>query len=183
MPNVPGYEVFELVGRGGMGKVYRARHIELNRTVAIKVLAHEPDDKLLARFRDEARAVAKLQHPNIAQLYDTGTADGRPFFAQEFVDGGSLAQKFAGQPQDPAFAAAVVETVARAVQHSHAHGILHRDLKPGNVLLAADGTPKVTDFGLAKQLAPAAADGSTVTHNGLTRTGEIVGTPGYMPPE
>ena len=183
VPVLPGYEVFELVGRGGMGKVYRARHIELNRTVAIKVLAHEPDDKLLARFRDEARAVAKLQHPNIAQLYDTGTADGRPFFAQEFVDGGSLAQKFAGQPQDPAFAAAVVETVARAVQHSHAHGILHRDLKPGNVLLSADGTPKVTDFGLAKELAPPAADGSTVTHNGLTRTGEIVGTPGYMPPE
>ncbi len=183
VPLLPGYEVFELVGRGGMGKVYRARHVELNRTVAIKVLAHEPDDKLIARFRDEARAVARLQHPNIAQLYDTGIADGRPFFAQEFVDGGSLAQKFAGQPQDPAFAAAVVETVARAVQHSHAHGILHRDLKPGNVLLAADGTPKVTDFGLAKELAPAAADGSTVTHNGLTRTGEIVGTPGYMPPE
>jgi serine/threonine-protein kinase len=184
VPDLPGYEIQELVGRGGMGKVYRARHVELNRTVAIKVLAHEPDEKLLARFRDEARAVAKLQHPNIAQLYETGTFDGRPYFAQEFVDGGTLSQKFAGQPQDPTFAARTVETVARAIQHSHEHGILHRDLKPGNVLLASDGTPKVTDFGLAKELTPAAGDGSTITHEGgLTRTGEILGTPGYMPPE
>jgi serine/threonine-protein kinase len=164
-----------------MGKVYRARHIELNRTVAIKLLVHEPDERTLTRFRDEARAVAKLQHPNIAQLYDTGTADGRPYFAQEFVDGGTLAQKFGGQPQDPKYAAAVVEAVARAIQHSHDHGILHRDLKPGNVLLTAEGIPKVTDFGLAKELAP--ADSTSGGSGGLTRTGEILGTPSYMPPE
>jgi serine/threonine-protein kinase len=184
LPAVPGYEVVELVGRGGMGKVYRARHVELDRTVAIKVLAHEPDDKALARFRDEARAVAKLQHPNIAQLYDTGTADGRPYFAQEFVPGGTLAQRFAGKPQDPRAAAEVVETLARAIQHSHDHGILHRDLKPGNVLLAADGTPKVTDFGLAKSFDPTSSDAATRSHpGGLTRSGEILGTPSYMPPE
>ena len=182
-PAVPGYEVLELVGRGGMGKVYRARHRDLNRTVAIKLLVHEPDDKLLARFREETRAVAKLQHPNIAQLFESGTADGRPFFSQEFVEGGTLAQKFAGKPQDPQYAAGVVATIARAIQHSHDHGILHRDLKPGNVLLAADGTPKVTDFGLAKELTAANADGTTATHDGLTRTGEILGTPSYMPPE
>src|SRR5262245_59332749 len=92
MPAIPGYEMLELVGRGGMGKVYRARHIALGRIVAIKLLAHEPDEKSLARFREEARSVARLQHPNIAQLFETGIADAQPYYAQEFVEGGSLAQ-------------------------------------------------------------------------------------------
>ncbi|MDB5313086.1 MAG: serine/threonine protein kinase [Gemmataceae bacterium] len=183
LPVVPGYEVIELVGRGGMGRVYRARHLGLGRTVALKLLSGEADDTLLARFREEARAVARLQHPNIAQLYETGTADGRPYLAQEFLDGGALAQKLAGRPQPPAEAAALVETVARAVQHSHDHGILHRDLKPGNILLAADGTPKVADFGLAKPLAGKAVDTWPESGGALTRTGEVLGTPGYMPPE
>lgn len=184
LPRFEGYEVLELVGRGGMGKVYRAKHVALRRTVAIKVMTQEGDERLLARFRDEARAVAKLQHPNIAQLFDTGTSDGRPYYSLEYADGGTLAAKWDGQPQDPRSAAAVVECVARAIQHSHDHGILHRDLKPGNVLLGADGTPKVADFGLAKELPTAAPGESTIPGAGaLTRTGEVVGTPAYMPPE
>ncbi len=184
LPAVPGYELVELVGRGGMGKVYRARHVELDRTVAIKVLAYELDERALTRFRAEARIAAQLQHPNIAQLYDTGSADGHPYLAQEFVDGGTLAERFGGKPQDPKAAAVLVETVARAVGYLHDRGVLHRDLKPGNILLAADGTPKVTDFGLAKELPPPATGDTTVTPGGgLTRTGEILGTPAYMPPE
>jgi serine/threonine-protein kinase len=184
LPSFDGYQVMELVGRGGMGKVYRARHVALGRVVAIKVMTHEQDERLTARFRDEARAVAKLQHPNIAQLFDTGTSDGRPYYSLEFADGGTLADRWDGKPQDPAAVAAVMETVARAIQHSHEHGILHRDLKPGNVLLAADGTPKVADFGLAKELPSAAAGVSTLPGgNALTRTGEVVGTPAYMSPE
>ncbi len=184
LPAVPGYELLELVGRGGMGKVYRAKSLTLGRVVALKLLAHEPDEKALARFRDEARAVARLQHPNIAQVFETGFVEGSPFYTQEFLEGGSLAQSFAGEPQEPRVAAKLIEAVARGVQHSHENGILHRDLKPANVLLAADGTPKVTDFGLAKYLASPEGTAATASGgDGLTRTGEILGTPGYMPPE
>jgi serine/threonine-protein kinase len=133
-----------------MGRVYRARQLSLGRVVAIKLLASEPDEYLLARFREEARAVARLQHPNIAQLFETGLSEGRPFYTQEFLEGGSLAQFLGGRPQDPRFAAETVEVIARAIQHSHEHGILHRDLKPANILLTAERTPKVADFGLAK---------------------------------
>jgi serine/threonine-protein kinase len=181
LPTIPGYEVLDLVGRGGMGKVFRARNKALDRVVAIKLLAHEPDEKSLARFSAEARAVARLQHPNIAQLFESGSVDGQPYYAQEFLEGGSLDRKFNGSPQDPREAARLVATVARAIEHCHAHGVLHRDLKPGNILLAADGTPKVTDFGLAKELTSAA--GQSTGRGGITRTGEIVGTPAYMPPE
>ncbi len=183
VPVIAGYDSLVLVGRGGMGKVYRARHTTLGRTVALKVLAHEPDERMLARFAEEARAVARLQHPNICPLFETGTVEGRPWFAQEFLSGGSLAQQFGGVPQDPRAAAGLVETIAGAVQHSHESGILHRDLKPGNILLGADGTPKVTDYGLAKVLAAPGTDSTEGAAGGLTRTGEIVGTPGYMPPE
>jgi serine/threonine-protein kinase len=184
LPHFDGYVVQELIGRGGMGKVYRAKHVALGRVVAIKVMTQEQDERLTARFREEARAVARLQHPNIAQLFDTGTADGRPYYSLEFADGGTLAGKWGGQPQDPRAAAAALEVVARAIQHSHEHGILHRDLKPGNVLLTADGTPKVADFGLAKELpSTAPADTTLPGREALTRTGEIVGTPAYMPPE
>lgn len=184
LPNVPGYEVISLVGRGGMGRVYRAKHLALERIVAVKLLSHEPDELHLARFREEVRAVAKLQHPNIAQLFETGLADGQPFFTQEFLDGGSLAQSFARKPQNPMAAARIVETITRAIQHSHEHSILHRDLKPANILLASDGTPKVTDFGLAKTFTTVGDAGETAAEGaGLTHTGEILGTPAYMPPE
>ena len=180
LPVVVGYEVVRLVGRGGMGRVYEARHVGLGRTVALKLLAHEADGQSLARFRDEARAVARLGHPSVAQLYETGVAAGQPYYAQEFLAGGSLAEKYAGRPQPPAEAAALVEAVARAVDYCHAQGVVHRDLKPANVMLAIDGTPKVVDFGLAKLAAP--ADAATAP-DGLTRTGDVLGTPSYMAPE
>lgn len=181
-PTIPGYVVLDLVGRGGMGKVYRARHVDLERIVALKVLVRDPDERSLARFRDEARAVARLQHPNIASLYEAGVADGVPFLIQEFVAGGSLSQKLAATPQDPLNAASTVEAVARAIAASHEQGVVHRDLKPGNILLTEDGTPKVTDFGVAKLLDRDSDSGAPPVEH-LTRTGEIVGTPAYMPPE
>jgi WD40 repeat protein len=159
-----------------MGVVYRARQVGLNRVVALKMIlagAHAgPKD--LARFRREAEAVAQLHHPNIVQIHDIGEAGGRPYFALELVEGGSLAQRPQGGPQPPRQAAQLIETLARAVHFAHGRGIVHRDLKPANVLLTADGVPKITDFGLAKRL-----DGQAVA----TLSGEVVGTPSYMAPE
>jgi hypothetical protein len=173
---VPGYEVLGELGRGGMGVVYQARHLKLNRVVALKMVLSGgyagPDD--LARFLAEAEAVAALQHPHIVQLYDFGQHEGLPFFTLEFVPGGSLADKLNGTPLPPKEAARVVEQLARAVQYAHGKGIVHRDLKPANVLLAEGGTPKVTDFGLAKRVE---------VGTGLTATGAILGTPSYMAPE
>jgi hypothetical protein len=174
-PAVPGYEVLEELGRGGMGVVYKARQAGLGRLVALKVIlagAHAgADDR--ARFRAEAEAVARLQHPNVVQIHEVGERDGRPYFSLEFCPGGSLDGRLAGTPLPPPEAGRLVETLARAVHAAHRHGIIHRDLKPANVLLAEDGTPKITDFGLAKRL-----DGS-----GRTRSGELLGTPSYMAPE
>lgn len=173
-PNIPGHTVGDLVGRGGCGKVYRATHLGLDRTVAVKLISGDPTERDLARFREEARAVARLSHPNVAQVFDSGTADGQPFFSQEFLPGGTLAQKLREHPLATSAAAELVETLAQAVDHCHAQGVIHRDLKPQNVLYAADGTAKITDFGLAKLVD---ADDS------VTRAGEILGTPAYMPPE
>jgi hypothetical protein len=172
----PGYELLDELGRGGMGVVYKARQFALNRVVALKTLpaADHADPEALARFRSEAAALARLQHPNIVQVFEVGEHDGRTFFALEFVEGGSLARRLAAAPLPAAEAAALAETLARAVHAAHRREIVHRDLKPANVLLAADGAPKVTDFGLAKRLD---AD------SGLSRTGQVVGTPSYMPPE
>jgi WD40 repeat protein len=174
-PTVPGYQILAELGRGGMGVVYKARQVSLGRLVALKmILAGEcagADE--LVRFRAEVEAVARLQHPNLVQVYEVGERDGRPYFAMEFVDGGSLDSRADGRPQSPKWAAQMVETLARAIHTVHQRGIVHRDLKPGNVLLTADGAPKVADFGLAKRLD---ADGPTVT-------GDILGTPSYMPPE
>ena len=173
---VPGYEVLGELGRGGMGVVWKARHLALDRVVALKMIlagAHAPP-ALLARFRDEARAVAKFQHPHIVQIFEVGEFAGLPYFSLEYVDGGTLSKKIAREPQPPRYAAGVAETLARAVQYAHDRNIVHRDLKPGNVLLAADGTPKLTDFGLAKQVE---AESTT------TQSGQIVGTPSYMAPE
>jgi WD40 repeat protein len=174
-PVVPGYEVLDELGRGGVGVVYKARQLSLNRLVALKMVLAGSHAGLfdLVRFRAEAEAVAQLQHPNIVAVHEVGKAGGLPFLSLEYVAGGNLAQKLGGVPQLPLAAAALVEKLARAVHHAHAHGIVHRDLKPANVLLGADGTPKITDFGLAKRL----------DDLGQTQTGAILGTPSYMSPE
>jgi WD40 repeat protein len=174
---VPGYEVLGELGRGGMGVVYRARQVALGRTVALKMIlagAHAGADER-ARFRREAEAIARLSHPNIVAVHEVGEHDGRLFFSLEFCPGGSLDRQLDGTPWDPKRAAKLVRTLARAMQAAHEARVVHRDLKPANVLLGADGTPKVTDFGLAKKLddrGPAP-----------TQTGAIVGTPSYMAPE
>jgi serine/threonine protein kinase/tetratricopeptide (TPR) repeat protein len=176
LPQIPGYEVEAVLGRGGMGVVFRARHQRLNRIVALKMALagafaapHERE-----RFQREAEAVAALRHPNIVQIHDIGESDGRPYFTMEYVEGGSLAQKLAGTPQPARQAAALAATLAEAMHVAHEGGIVHRDLKPANILLAADGTPKITDFGLARRL-----DGEA----GPTQSGTPLGTPSYMAPE
>jgi tetratricopeptide (TPR) repeat protein len=191
---VPGYEVRGELGRGGMGVVYRARHLRLNRLVALKMIlsgAHAGEQDL-ARFRAEAEAVARLQHPNIVQIYEVGEHQGLPYCALEFCPGGSLAARLAGTPLLPAAAAQISETLARAVHAAHQAGVVHRDLKPANVLLVPSDRPeavalggdpgkperfepKVTDFGLAKRL--------DVEGAGQTQSGAILGTPSYMAPE
>jgi serine/threonine-protein kinase len=175
-PNLPGYEVLEVLGRGGNGIIYRVRHLKLNRVAALKMLLSgefaSPIE--LARFTREAKAVAALQHPNIVQIFDVGEVEGRPYFTMEFVCGGSLAKKLSGTPQAAKYCASVTETIARAIHAGHAAGIVHRDVKPGNILLAMDGTPKVTDFGLARHF----EEGPEVTLGPAK-----VGTPSYMAPE
>ncbi|MBX9625732.1 MAG: protein kinase [Gemmataceae bacterium] len=176
LPEVDGYDLLDVVGSGGMGIVYRARDRRLGRVVALKMIlagvAAGRDER--ARFRDEARAVAALDHPHIVQVYEAGEAGGRPYLALEYVPGVSLAKHLDGTPVGPRRAAEVSAALARAVQHAHDQGIVHRDLKPANVLLGPGGTPKVTDFGLAKRLGD---------DSGRTRTGAVVGSPSYMPPE
>jgi serine/threonine-protein kinase len=172
----PGYEILEELGRGGMGLVYKARQLGLNRVVALKMIlagghASEAD---LARFQVEAEAIARLRHPNIVQIYEVGERAGLPYFSLEFCPGGSLDRKANGTPLPAHDAAELVARIAGAVQEAHQKGILHRDLKPANVLLGEDGTPKITDFGLAKRL-----DGPP----GQTASGAILGTPSYMAPE
>jgi serine/threonine protein kinase len=173
---IQAYELLGELGRGAMGVVYRARQRGLDRLVALKVILAGPhaDDEQLSRFRSEAQAVARLQHPNVVQIYEVGGDDLRPFFSMELVEGGSLARKLSGTPLPARQAAALSATLARAMHAVHCCGIIHRDLKPANVLLTTDGTPKVTDFGLAKRLG---------VEPGRTRTGAILGTPGYMAPE
>ena len=200
LPRIPGYEVEAVLGQGGAGVVFRARHLRLGRPVAIKMLlagAYAGPTELM-RFQLEAEAVAGLCHPNVVQLYEVGELEGRPYFTMELVDGGSLAQKLKDQggrmkdeqrqhsSSDSSFillpsslvhvrwAAELVATLAEAVSVAHHAGIIHRDLKPGNILLTADGTPKISDFGLARRLKG---------EGGLTWTGIAVGTPSYMAPE
>ena len=173
---VPGYELLGELGRGGMGVVWKARHRALDRVVALKMILAGPHapPAVVSRFRDEARAVAQFQHPHIVQIFEVGEFAGMPYFSLEYVDGGTLSRKIARSPQAPRYAAGVVETLARAVQYAHDRNIVHRDLKPANVLLTADGTPKLSDFGLAKQV-----EGDS----GLTVAGQVVGTPSFMAPE
>ncbi|QEL15505.1 serine/threonine-protein kinase [Limnoglobus roseus] len=170
-----GYELNRVLGRGGMGIVYLARHSGLKRNVAYKVLTHLgcTDPETRARFHAEAETLGKLQHSGIVQIFDYGTENGSPFLVMEYVCGGSLAESFKNGRLPPRDAASLVATMAAAVGHAHAQGVIHRDLKPANILLTADGRPKVADFGLARD----------VTREHLTRTGMIAGTPTYMPPE
>ncbi len=172
----PGYEIERELGRGGMGVVYLARQTKLNRPVALKMIlggAHAGTAEY-RRFQAEAEAIARFQHPNILQIYESGEHDGVPYLSLEFCAGGGLDKKLAGTPLLPDAAAELTATLARAVHHAHTQGVLHRDLKPGNVLLTAEGRPKVMDFGLAKRLND---------ESGMTRTGVVMGTPSYMPPE
>jgi tetratricopeptide (TPR) repeat protein/tRNA A-37 threonylcarbamoyl transferase component Bud32 len=173
---IAGYEILGELGRGGMGVVYKARQVKLNRLVALKMIlagSHAgPVD--LGRFRTEAEAVASLPHPNIVQIFEVGEHEGHPYLSLEYVEGGSFAEKLAGTPLPGREAARLVEILARAMHAAHQRGIIHRDLKPGNILLAADGTPKISDFGLAKRLDMDA---------GQTQSGALIGTPSYMAPE
>jgi serine/threonine protein kinase len=200
LPEIAGYEILGVLGRGGMGVVYRARQLKLQRTVALKMVltGSHAGPKDLARFCAEAEALGRLQHPNIVQIYDVGEAAGRPYFVFEFVAGGSLAQHLHGAPQPVRAAAQLVKTLAGAVHAAHGSGVIHRDLKPANILLKDDGpatrpnvlssvalrleclVPKIADFGLAK-----CADTETDAEDsrGPTVTGDLVGTPNYMAPE
>ena len=176
LPEVPGHSVLGVLGHGGMGVVYKARHLKLDRIVAVKMLLAggfaAPSE--LARFLREAQAIAALRHAHIVQVYDVGDLGGRPYFTMEYVEGGTLAQKLAEAPQPARQAALMLAMLADAVQVAHAGGIIHRDLKPANILLAADGAPKISDFGLARRY----DQGSD-----LTLGGTRLGTPSYMSPE
>jgi tetratricopeptide (TPR) repeat protein len=193
-PFVPGYEILDELGRGGMGVVYKASQTKLNRLVALKMIlagVHAgPQHRL--RFQAEAEAVARLRHPNLVQIYEVGEAGGCPFFSLEYVAGGTLDRRMAGTPQPPRVGAELVATLAQAMHHAHLCGVVHRDLKPGNILLQISDLrlqiadlksaildlqseiPKITDFGLAKLLD---------TEGELSKTGAIMGTPSYMAPE
>lgn len=176
------YTILDELGRGGMGVVYRARDRRLNRIVALKMIRSwdDADEREVKRFRVEAEAVARMQHPGIVQIFEIGEWQSRPdepplpYFTMEYCPGGTLSRKLSKNPVAPKQAAEWLEQIARAIAAAHDAGIVHRDIKPGNILFGADQVLKVTDFGLAKQLD---------TDDGQTRTGAIMGTPSYMAPE
>ena len=170
------YELIDEVGRGGMGVVFRARQISLDREVAVKMILRGrlASDADLQRFLAEAAATARLVHPGIVPVYEVGDIDGRPFFSMQFIEGETLAERASRGPLRQRDAARIIADVARAVQFAHDQGFVHRDLKPSNILLTQDGQALITDFGLAKE--------AGVDVN-LTRSGMLVGTPAYMSPE
>jgi serine/threonine protein kinase len=170
------YELLEEIAQGGMGVVYKARQKSLDRIVAIKMLLFGPmaSKAVIRRFRAEAVAAGGLHHPNIVAIHEVGIHDGQHFLVMDYVDGPNLATFVRNQPLPPQRAAAYARIIAEAIQHAHGCGILHRDLKPSNVLIGADDTPRVTDFGLARRIE---GDSS------LTVSGHPLGSPSYMPPE
>ncbi len=155
-----------------MGEIYKARQVSLNRIVALKLLIRDQGER--ERFRVEAEAIAAMAHPNIVAIYEIGEYDGQLFFTMQYVEGCNLREYVERQQVSSKTAAAIVETVARAIHYAHQRGILHRDLKPANILMDVDGQPHITDFGLAKNIA---------RDTELTTSGTIMGTPGYMAPE
>jgi hypothetical protein len=176
--SIGGYEILGILGRGGMGVVYKAFQPSLKRTVALKmILQGGADDVALTRFHTEAEAVAQLQHPHIVQIHEIGEHDGRPFLSLEYIEGGTLAGRLTRSRPMPHEAAQLLELLARAMHFAHQRGIVHRDLKPSNVLLTREGQPKISDFGLAKRTHAEALKA------GMTQTGDILGTPSYMAPE
>ena len=170
------YELLEEVGRGGQGVVFRARQKSLNRTVALKVisLGQWASEAHLKRFRREAEAAASLDHAGIVPIYEVGERDGSCYFSMKFVEGGQLDEVVRREPMSVRHAAELIAKVARTVHYAHEHGILHRDIKPGNILLDKNGEPHLTDFGLARLLD---------TQSSVTRTIDVLGTPSYMAPE
>ena len=180
-----GYEILEEIGRGGMGVVFRARQIDLDRIVAVKTLTWQGSggEGSAERFRSEARLVASLHHPNIVRVYDIGMEDGCPYFSMEYVEGASLSERLRERPMEPRRAAECLADIAAAIHYAHGHGIIHRDLKPGNVLVDLEGVAKVTDFGVAKRFGVEDGGGGGAWTTELTRPGSLIGTPSYMAPE
>ncbi|MEA2632181.1 MAG: eukaryotic-like serine/threonine-protein kinase, partial [Chloroflexota bacterium] len=176
------YALHERIGQGGMGVVYRAQQVPLKRMVALKMISggHHAASQTVARFIREGKAIARLRHPNVVQIYDLGESEGLPYYAMELVEGGNLQAKLAGGPFEPRAAAELVRTLAEAVEFAHQVGVVHRDLKPANILLTGTGAPKITDFGLAKMLD---ADSEGLTTAPFTASNMILGTPSYMAPE
>ena len=170
------YELLGEIARGGMGVVYKARQVRLNRVVALKMILDGAlsSDTALRRFRSEAQTAASLQHPNIVAIHEVGEHEERQFYSMDYIEGRSLAAVIGGRPLPPDQAARLLLTTAEAVHHAHLRGVLHRDLKPANILIDARGQPHVADFGLAKQVG---------CESSLTLTGIVVGSPGYMSPE
>jgi serine/threonine-protein kinase len=174
------YRIVEQLGRGGMATVYKAFQPSLSRQVAIKVLPEffAEDPSFHERFRQEGTAIATLRHPNILAVFDSGEADGVAYIVTELVDGGTLADQL-GKPLPADYCLGILRSVGSALDYAHARGLVHRDVKPSNILLARDGTPVLSDFGLARMMA--SPDQSTARR--LTVTGTAVGTPEYMAPE
>lgn len=173
------YDLIDTIAKGGMGIVYKARHLKLNRTVALKMIlsGQFADDLEVQRFYSEAEAAAKLRHPNIVGIHDVGECEGQHFFSMDYIEGKSLGDLLKDQALKPRHAAELMQTIAGAMHYAHTEGVVHRDLKPSNVLLDAGGSPLITDFGLAKQVSSGGGKSE------MTMAGTVVGTPSYMPPE